>query len=81
MDTGFTVPGQQVKLEFDVGVLAAPANATAQPKFLNDTTDQAGILLGMNAYQPTNGWAFRFAVAPTSADGGVFAVRMPTMRG
>jgi hypothetical protein len=75
MDTGFSQSSSQVSLKFDINVLAAPTVATAQPKLLNDTSDTAGILFGINTYAPSGGWAFRFAVAPTSETGGVFAFR------
>jgi hypothetical protein len=74
IDTAFQITGQQISMSFDVNILAAPTNATSQPKFLGSGT--AGILLGMNAYT-TGGWAYRFAAAPTSANGGVFAFRTP----
>jgi hypothetical protein len=75
---GFSLVGQQVKASLDVNVLAAPTNATGQPKILGGGT--AGILLGMNVYTASDqgsDWAFRFAAAPTSAGGGVFAFRSP----
>lgn len=71
---GFNLPGQAMHMGFDINVLSAPTDATTQPKILGAGT--AGILLGMNAYT-TNGWAFRFAAAPTSDNGGVFAFRSP----
>ena len=77
MDTSFSMPSNQMSLKFDINVLAAPTTATVQPKLLNNTTDQAGIFFGINTYT-TNGWAFRFAVAPTSETGGVFAFRNAT---
>jgi hypothetical protein len=76
-NNGFNVAAQQVRMSFDINIVAAPTEATAQPKILNGGT--AGILLGMNA-AVSNGpgvWAFRFAAAPTSATGGVFAFRTP----
>ena len=78
MDTSFLVSSSQISsqisMKFDINVLAAPTQATTQPKFLNDTQDQAGILFGIN--NAHNGiWAFRFVVAPTSETGGVFAFR------
>jgi hypothetical protein len=72
--TGFSLPGQQLAMSFDVNILSAPTTATSQPMKLGPGT--AGILLGMNVHT-SNGWAFRFAAAPTSADGGVFAFRTP----
>lgn len=77
LDTGFSVQSSVVALAFDIDVIDAPALATAQPKFLDGTTNQVGILLGVNTYAPTDGWAFRFAVAPTGANQGVFAFRSP----
>jgi hypothetical protein len=72
---GFNYVGQVFKTSFDLSVLSAPTNATSQPKILNGGT--AGILLGMNAFTTTSSPAFRFAVAPTSDTGGVFAFRSP----
>lgn len=72
---GFTLPGQSVHVGFDINVLAAPTNATTQPKTLGAGT--AGILLGMNAYT-SNGWAYRFAAAPTSEAGGCSRFGRPT---
>ncbi|MGA2060349.1 MAG: PEP-CTERM sorting domain-containing protein [Thermoguttaceae bacterium] len=74
MDTGFSMTSTQVTLKFELNVLAAPARATAQPKYLNDTSDQAGILFGINTFTDA-GRAFCFAAAPTSDTGGVFALR------
>jgi hypothetical protein len=75
---GFTLPGQKTLTSFDINVLAAPENATSQPKSLGGGT--AGILLGLNVYTASDqgsDWSFRFAAAPTSATGGVFAFRSP----
>jgi hypothetical protein len=73
-NNGFNVAGQQIRMSFDVNILQAPAVATAQPKILNGGT--AGILLGMNAFTNSGSQqSFRFAVAPTSESGGVFAFR------
>ena len=75
---GFNLVGQKTATSFDINVLAAPANATSQPKILGIGT--AGILLGLNVYTSSDqgsDWAFRFAAAPTSASGGVFAFRTP----
>lgn len=73
-NNGFNVAAQQVRMSFDVNILQAPAVATAQPKILNGGT--AGILLGMNAFTNSGTQqSFRFAAAPTSAAGGVFAFR------
>lgn len=75
---GFNLTGQNLRTSFDVNVLNAPANATTQPKNLG--TGTAGILLGLNAYTSSDqgsDWAFRFAAAPTDANGGVFAFRTP----
>jgi hypothetical protein len=75
---GFNLVGQKILASFDINVLAAPTNATSQPKTLGGGT--AGILLGLNVYTSSDqgsDWAFRFAAAPTSANGGVFAFRTP----
>lgn len=75
---GFNLAAQKLHLSFDVNILAAPTTATGQPKILNGGT--AGILLGMNTYTASDqgpDWAFRFAAAPTSENGGVFAFRTP----
>lgn len=73
-NNGFNVAGQQLRMSFDVNILAAPTDATTQPKVLNGGT--AGILLGMNAFTNSGSQqSFRFAAAPTSATGGVFAFR------
>lgn len=89
-DGGFTGSGlllsQQLTLNFDITVDNQPFPATAQPKNLdlsliggtgNDGT--AGLMLGMNIASnvpgPATPWAFRFALAPTTATGGVFAMR------
>jgi hypothetical protein len=73
-NNGFNVAGQQLRMSFDVNILAAPTDATTQPKALNGGT--AGILLGMNAFTNSGSQqSFRFAAAPTSAAGGVFAFR------
>jgi hypothetical protein len=75
---GFNIVGQKLLASFDINVLAAPTNATSQPKILGGGT--AGILLGLNVYTSSDqgsDWAFRFAAAPTSANGGVFAFRSP----
>jgi hypothetical protein len=74
---GFNLAAQQVQMSFNVNVLSAPTNATSQPKALS-TGGTAGILLGMNTFTASDqgaDWAFRFAAAPTSASGGVFAFR------
>jgi len=67
--------GQQIRMSFDVNILAAPTVATTQPKNLGSGT--AGIVLGMNTFltSPGGGVGFRFAAAPTSEGGGVFAFR------
>jgi hypothetical protein len=76
-NNGFNLIGQQIRMSFDINVLAAPTSATTQPKILGGGT--AGILLGMNTFltSPSGGVGFRFAAAPTSAGGGVFAFRTP----
>jgi hypothetical protein len=63
-------------LSFDVRVIDAPASATAQVKTLDGGPGTAGIFLGMNT-STNNGWAARFAIAPTGVGGGVFAIRSP----
>jgi hypothetical protein len=75
IDTAFAAVGQNVGLSFDINVLAAPTTATTQPKILDGGPGTAGILLGMNAFSTAG--SFRFAVAPTSATGGVFSFRTP----
>lgn len=77
LDTQFNVVGQKIRLSFDLNILNAPTIATAQPKLLDGGPATAGILLGMNAFTSTSAPAFRFAAAPTSAGGGVFAFRSP----
>ena len=73
-NNGFNVAAQQVRMSFDVNILAAPTVATTQPKILDGGS--AGILLGMNAFTNSGSQqSFRFAAAPTSAAGGVFAFR------
>lgn len=73
-NNGFNAAGQQLRMSFDVNILAAPTVATTQPKVLNGGT--AGIVLGMNAFTNSGSQqSFRFAAAPTSAAGGVFAFR------
>ena len=80
MDTSLNVISSQLGVTFDIGVLAAPTSATAQaPYSLNGTSDTAGVLFGLRAYASSAAqWAFSFAVAPTSATGGVFALRDAT---
>jgi hypothetical protein len=78
---GFNLSAQQVQMSFDVNILDAPTTATAQPKALS-TGGTAGILLGMNTFVTSPDFvgvlpSFRFAAAPTSATGGVFAFRSP----
>jgi hypothetical protein len=75
LDTAFSQASQQVTLSFDVNILAAPTGATVQPKTLDGGPGTAGILLGMNTFGSAQGT--RFAAAPTSATGGVFAIRTP----
>jgi hypothetical protein len=75
LDNLFTVAGSTISLSFDVNILAAPTDATVQPKTLNGGPGTAGILLGMNTFTSASTGAFRFAAAPTSAGGGVFAFR------
>jgi len=78
MDTGLGMVSSRLNVTFDIAVLSAPTAATAQaPYHLNGSaTDTAGVLFGVRAYASTVGqWAFSFAVAPTSATGGVFALR------
>jgi len=75
IDTHFSQASQSLTLSFDLNVLAAPTNATAQVKTLNGS-GSAGIFFGINTYADS-AWAARFAVAPTSARGRVFAIRTP----
>ena len=77
MDTGFTQVSSQLSLKFDISVLASPTVLTVQPKYLDGSTTQAGILFGINDFGSygTNPVGFMFAVAPTSDTGGVFAFR------
>ena len=75
IDNLFTVNSSKIRLSFDVNILAAPTIATVQPKTLNGGPGSAGILLGMNTFTSASTPAFRFAAAPTSAGGGVFAFR------
>jgi hypothetical protein len=79
---GFNLVGQQIRMSFDVAVVAAPTIATTQPKSL--PSGIAGILLGMNTHTSSDQgseWAFRFAVVPTMDNGGVFAFRTPDNMG
>jgi hypothetical protein len=81
MDTGFNITSQQVTLGFDIDVMQAPAlmtDANSQPMTLHlDSGDiTAGILFGARLYSSTAGnWAVSVAVVPTSATGGVYALR------
>lgn len=83
---GGSVKSDSVLLSYDIKVNNQPAAATVQPKLLNQSLNggpaaagTAGIMLGMNIAATVPGapnpWAFRFALAPTSAGGGVFAMR------
>jgi hypothetical protein len=72
IDTSFSQAGQHAYMSFDLSVLSAPTIATAQVKTLNGT-GAAGILFGVNMFGTAQG--ARFAAAPTSANGGVFAIR------
>jgi hypothetical protein len=78
-NNGFSQVSQQVTLSFDVNILDAPTTATVQPKILDGGFATAGILLGMNTFGTAQGT--RFAAAPTSATGGVFAIRTPDNSG
>ncbi len=84
--TAGPLASQTLRLKYDITVLTQPPVATEQPKNLNQSLNggpasagTAGIMLGMNiaATVPSAPapWAFRFALAPTSAGGGVFAMR------
>jgi hypothetical protein len=84
--TGGALVSQNFRLSFDIAVNTQPASATLQPKDLDlslmggpAAAGTAGILFGMNIAAtvpgPATPWAFRFAVAPTSAGTGVFAMR------
>jgi hypothetical protein len=79
LDTGFSQTSQLVTLSFDVNILSAPTVAVTQPKLLDGGPGLAGILLGMNTFGTAQGT--RFAAAPTSATGGVFAIRTPDNTG
>jgi hypothetical protein len=63
-NNGFNLIGQQIRMSFDINVLAAPTSATIQPKILGSGT--AGILLGMNTFltSPSGGIGFRFRRSP-----------------
>jgi MYXO-CTERM domain-containing protein len=77
MDSGFSQMSQNVWLSFDIAVIAAPTSAVTQPKTL-DGAGSAGILFGINTFANAGAQTGpRFAVAPTSAGGGVFAIRSP----
>jgi hypothetical protein len=84
--TGGPLFSQNIQLRYDITVNTQPASATLQPKNLDQSLNggpalagTAGIMLGMNIAAtvpgPASPWAFRFAVAPTSLTGGVFAMR------
>ncbi|BBO36092.1 PEP-CTERM sorting domain-containing protein [Lacipirellula parvula] len=74
-NNGFGAVGQKVRMSFDVNILAAPTVALTQPKLLAGG-GSAGIILGMNAFTNSGSQqSFRFAAAPTSETGGVFAFR------
>ncbi|HEX8525295.1 MAG TPA: PEP-CTERM sorting domain-containing protein [Tepidisphaeraceae bacterium] len=72
VDTGFSQVSQHLSLSFDFSVLDAPTSGTVQPKTLNGS-GSVGILFGINVFGTAQG--MRFAAAPTSASGGVFAIR------
>lgn len=80
MDTGFNVASQQVTLGFDINVLQASRMTSSQVMTINgDVSDTAGILFGARIYNPNvANWAFSASVVPTSAAGGVFALRNGT---
>lgn len=75
LDTAFSATGQNVGLSFDINVLAASLDVAVQPKILDGGPGTSGILFGMNAFGTAPG--FRFAVTPTSANGGLFTFRTP----
>jgi hypothetical protein len=75
VDTSVSQTSQQFLLSFDVNIVDAPTVALAQPKTVDGGLATAGILLGMNTFGTAVG--VRFAAAPTSANGGVFAIRNP----
>lgn len=82
MDTEFSITSsQQVTLGFDIDVINAPSRlvdpVNSQIMSINgDPSNSAGILFGARIYDSTNSqWAFSVAVVPTSATGGVFALR------
>ena len=78
---GLGISSSQMSLEFDINVLAAQAGTYhAQSYFLNDTSDVVGLVFGISVDDASPSpdpyvWSFRFAVAPTSDTGGVFAFR------
>jgi hypothetical protein len=82
LDTGFSVHAQQTTLSFDINVLQAPSSLTgpnSQVMTINGGPTTAGILFGARMYNSNNGqWAFSVAVVPTSATGGVLALRNAT---
>jgi hypothetical protein len=84
--SGGPLASQTLRLQYDVTVNHQPSSATLQPKNLNlsllggpASAGTAGIMLGMNIAAtvpgPATPWAFRFAMAPTGATDGVFAMR------
>jgi hypothetical protein len=75
LDTDFSYTSQYVHMSFDLNILNAPTASTSQLKLLNGGPATAGILFGMNTFGTDQGT--RFAAAPTSVDGGVFAIRSP----
>jgi hypothetical protein len=75
LDTGFSQASQSLTMSFDINVANAPTISTTQTKTLNGGPGTAGILLGMNTFGTAQGT--RFAAAPTSVNGGVFAIRSP----
>ena len=82
LDTAFNVKSQQLTLSFDISVLQAPSLmslANSQPMSIDGSADQAGVLFGARLYDTNNGkWAATVNLVPTSADGGVFALRDAT---
>ncbi len=75
LDTEFSNTTQYVHMSFDLNILSAPTISLSQPKLLDGGPATAGILFGMNTFGTQQGT--RFAAAPTSANGGVFAIRSP----
>lgn len=74
-NNGFAQTSQSITISFDVNILSAPTASLTQPKLVNGGPATAGIVLGMNTFLNSGDIGARFAAAPTSANGGVFAIR------